>query len=217
MFKKWRRKRALAKVKPGDGSALKPYRFWHPLTRSLFFLNLTDTDGRATEYAISYPYFADESRAELYRDGVQAAVSKLPAVFPVPGGVVEVAAGTFGLTRMHHVADDGGERALTPHRRSSEGLRARFGHRFPAISRLIGWAAIVILLVGLVVIVPQIVDWVTNIDYVAENIGSFTTPINLPNWANASLAVGGVLASLERALTLRNHWLIDAETWWLGD
>ena len=29
-----------------------------------------------------------------------------------------------------------------------------------------------------------------------------------------SVTVAGVLAAVERALTLRNHWLIDAETTW---
>lgn len=217
MFKKWRRKRALAKIKEGDGSRLKPYRFWQPFSRSLFFLELTDTAGRSTEYAVDVLFFATEWKADLYRDRIQTATSKLPAVFPIPGGVLEVAASTSGLTRMHHVPNEGDERTLTPHRRSAEGLRARFGRRFPLTSRLIGAAAVIILLAGLTVLILQLIDWVTNIDYVAEHVGTFTTPISLPGWANTALLIGGVLASIERALTLRNHWLIDAETWWLGD
>lgn len=217
MFKKWRRKRARAKVKDGDGSALKPFRFWQPLSRSVFFLELAEPDGRPVEYAVNVPFLAEDYRADLYRDRIQIATSKLPAAFPVPGGALEVNASTFGLSRMHYVTDDGTERVLTPHRRSAEGLRARFGRRFPGLSRLIGGAAVVTLLVGLVVLVPQVAAWVSQIDWVAENVGTFTSPIELSGTANTALFVGGIIASLERALTLRNHWLIDAETWWLGD
>lgn len=226
VFDRWRRKRAFRKVKDGDGSRLKPYRFWEPLTRSLFFLELADDTAaaagadcanRTTEYAVDFHYFSDTWRAQLYRDRRQVATSELPAMFPVPGGVIEVNASTFGLSRMHHVPDGGKPRVLAPHARSAEGLRARFGRRFPLTSRLIGGAAVVILLVGLVVLVPQLVEWITRIDAVAEVVGSFTSPIRLPDWANTSLFVAGILASFERALTLRNHWLIDAETWWLGD
>lgn len=38
----------------------------------------------------------------------------------------------------------------------------------------------------------------------------------LPGWLNTIVALAGVAASLERAFTLRNHWLIDLDTWWLG-
>lgn len=217
MFRRWRRKRALAKVKEGDRSALKPYRFYQPLSRSLFFLSLTDPAGRVHEYAVDVPFFADESKADLYSDGVQISTSKLPAAFSVPGGVIEVATSTFGLTRMHHVSDGGEEHVLTPHRRSAEGLRARFGHRFPWVSRLLGWTAIVVLLVGLAVLLPQLLAWGTRIDVVAEHVGTFTSPIELSSGANTALLVAGIVAGLERALTLRNHWLIDAETWWFGD
>jgi hypothetical protein len=36
----------------------------------------------------------------------------------------------------------------------------------------------------------------------------------LPAWANTTVTVAGVLAATERALTLRNHWLIDLDTTW---
>jgi len=37
--------------------------------------------------------------ARLYRDGVNTASSKLPAPLPVPGGVIEVEASSYGLRR----------------------------------------------------------------------------------------------------------------------
>lgn len=56
----------------------------------------------------------------------------------------------------------------------------------------------------------------SQLDWVAERFGTFTSPFALPAWANTGLLILGILAALERALTLRSHWLIDAETWWLG-
>ncbi|WP_193745328.1 hypothetical protein [Geomicrobium sp. JCM 19055] len=43
MFRFIRRRKQLKKikkVKEGDGHLLKPYRFWHILTRSVFYLKL---------------------------------------------------------------------------------------------------------------------------------------------------------------------------------
>jgi len=72
-----------------------------------------------------------------------------------------------------------------------------------------------VLLVGLVLLVPQLLELVTRIDAVAERVGVFTSPVSLPPWLNTTLTVAGVLASLERALTLRNHWLLDVDTLWI--
>jgi hypothetical protein len=179
-------------------------------------------------YAVDVHHLADElpgdladkdakdkritSPAALYRDGVQVHRSDLPATFPVPGGVVDVAISMYGLTRMHYVLDDGTERTLRPDRTSLEGLRARFGRRFPRTSSVIGAVAVVVLLVGLVVAAPLALEMVTRIDLVSERFGTFTSPIDLPAWANTTLLVAGVLAATERALTLRNHWLVDLDT-----
>lgn len=179
-------------------------------------------------YAVDVHHLADElpgdlaekdakdkkvtSPAALYRDGVQVHRSDLPATFPVPGGVVDVAISMYGLTRMHYVLDDGTERTLRPDRTSLEGLRARFGSRFPRTSSAIGAVAVVVLLVGLVVAAPLALEMVTRLDIVSERFGTFTSPINLPAWANTTLLVAGILAATERALTLRNHWLVDLDT-----
>lgn len=224
----WRRRRRVGKVKPGDGSRLRPFRGWDVLTRSLFYLELPSTSGEPTPrsdvggpggdvWAVDVHHFADDDRAEVYREGAQRHRARLPADFPVPGGVIEVAVSTFGLTRMHYVTDGGEERPLRPHHRSLEGLRGRFGRSFPRASAWIARAAVVILLVGLAVALPQVAALVSRWDLVADRVGTFTSPIVLPGWANTTLFIAGILASLERALTLRSHWLVDAETWWLGD
>lgn len=246
MFEHQRRKRRVRKVVPGDGSALRPYRIWQVLSRTLFRIELVDGEGARSVYSVDVHFLADEISEEsdgfgssggtgssdvfgsadglgssdgpppvaLFRDGIQTHRADAPAAFPVPGGVIEVATSMYGLTRMHYVSEDGTERPLLPHPHSGEGLRARFGQRFPGVSKAVGVAAVLVLLVGLVVAVPQVAEFVTSIDLVADRVGTFTSPIRLPAWANTALLVAGVVAATERALTLRHHWLIDADTTW---
>jgi hypothetical protein len=65
---------------------------------------------------------------------------------------------------------------------------------------------------GLAVALPKTLEVVTHSPIVAQHVGTFVSPIRLPQWANISLAVAGALAAMERALTLRNHWLLDMDT-----
>src|SRR5690606_32984609 len=173
---------------------------------------LREADDAVHTYAVNVNYFNEKSTAELYRDGQHYATSKLPAVFPVPGGVIEVAISTYGLKRMHYVTEDETEHQLYPDRRSSEGLRMRFDTRFPKASSAIGVAAIVILLVSLTLGLPQLAAVISQLPIIADNWGSFESPIVLPDWLNTTLLICGGLAALERALMLRSHWLIDMET-----
>jgi hypothetical protein len=46
MFKRHKRRWQLSRAKPGDGSRLQRFRFWHRLSRSLFALELPDESGR---------------------------------------------------------------------------------------------------------------------------------------------------------------------------
>jgi hypothetical protein len=143
MVKAFKRRWQLSKVRPGDGSALTEYRRWQLFARSLFFLEHPAPAGDNHVFAVDVRYLADaktrkqhddavgKSPAALYRDGVQIYRSNLPATFPVPGGVIEVATSAFGLKRLRYVSDDGDERTLRPHPRSQEGLRARLDQRFP--------------------------------------------------------------------------------------
>src|SRR4051794_8552169 len=96
----WRRRRAAKRVKPGTGRELTPFRWWQPFSRSLYSLVLGRDDGHQ-------------------------AVSKLPAVFPIPGGTIEVAESPFGLKRCHYVTAGGEEYPLVPDHTSTEGRRAR--------------------------------------------------------------------------------------------
>lgn len=57
--------------------------------------------------------------------------------------------------------------------------------------------------------VPQIIEQVTHIPWVAENVGTFTSPFHLPAWANISLFLATLVASTERALRFRYNRILD--------
>ncbi|WP_410660568.1 hypothetical protein [Amycolatopsis sp. lyj-112] len=224
MVKKLRQRWQLGKVRPGDGSALAEYRLWQVFSRSLFFLELPAPAGKSNAYAVDVRYLADaktkkqhhaaagRSPAALYRDGVQINRSNLPTTFPVDGGVIEVATSAFGLKRMHFVSDSGGEQALRPHHRSQEGLRARFGQRFPRTSALVGAVTLTILLAALALGLLHGIETVTKVPVIAEHVGTFTAPIRLPGWATITMTAAGALSAVERALRLRYNRLIDSVT-----
>ncbi|WP_020014921.1 hypothetical protein [Promicromonospora sukumoe] len=213
MFSDRSRRRADQRVRPGDGSPLQRFRWWQPLSRSLFHLELTTADGRPETWSVDIRHGGDDNgtvRAKLYLDGRLHAVSKLPARFPVTGGVIEVVTSGFGLRRCHYVSDDGAERQLAPDVASAEGRRARLENAHPVAGRLIGLVSVVVLLIGLVLGVPQIIEEVSQFPPLAERIGStFTSPIQLPAWLNLSILAATLVASTERALRLRYNWLLD--------
>jgi len=211
----------LGKVRPGDGSALPDYRLWQLFSRSVLFLDLVTPSGETHVYAVDVRHMVDaktrkqhedavgKSPAALYRDGVQIHRSNLPTSFPVPGGVIEVATSAFGLKRIHFVAEDGTERALRPHDRSQEGLRARFDRRFPRTSAVVGAVTLLILLAALVVNVMNGIEAITRAPAIAEHVGRFVSPVDLPTWGTVALTVAGVLSAVERATRLRFNRLID--------
>lgn len=212
----WRRRRRQNKVKPGDGHHLRPFRWWHLAHRSLFHLRMegvaAEPQDRRRVYAVSLSHFDLDEKVHLYCHGRHEAESTLPAAFPVPGGHIEVAASTFGVKRMHYVPQDGGpERQLTPDADSNEGYRARFAARHPLASRMIGVVSLVVLVVALLLGIPQLLEELTSIEDVADVVGTFSSPLHLPAWANTALIVAAALASFERALRLRHNWLLDGD------
>lgn len=216
MFKKWQRRRAVQRVKPGNGRPLKRFRWWQPLSRALFHLSLDDGYGRSAEYAVDVHYLhrlmseEGHGKASLYLDGRHHAVSTLPAVFPVQGGVIEVVPTSFGLKRCHYVTDEGAEHQLVPDRRSAEGRRARLDREHPVLSRCLGVASLLVLAFSLLLLVPQLAETVLEIPPLTERFGTFTSPVQLPTWLNIGLALATATASVERALRLRYHWLLDS-------
>ncbi|MGY0066959.1 hypothetical protein ACWZEH_09010 [Streptomyces sp. QTS137] len=213
MFKEWRRRRAVQRVRSGDGRALKRFRWWQSTFRALFYLRLTNDDGRQTVYAVDVRHGQNQSsggvKAHLYLDGRQHAQSRLPAVFPVQGGIVEVRMSAFGLKRCHYVTAQGTEHQLVPDPHSAEGRRAHLDRAHPALSRWIGSLSAIVLVISLALLVSQLIEPVTQVPPVAERIGTFTSPIDLPAWLNVTIGAGAAVASMERALRLRHSRLLD--------
>ncbi|KAA9143513.1 hypothetical protein F6B41_20840 [Microbacterium lushaniae] len=196
----------------GEGQRLPRYRWWQQFSRSLFHLQLAGENGSRQTWSVDVRPGGDadgEVRARLYLDGVHQATAKPPAAFPVPGGTIEVAVSAFGVKRSHYVTFDGTERQLSPDPSSAEGRRARLDRTHPAASHALGVASMVVLAVALVLGIPQIIEQITQIPPVAEMVGTFSSPVQLPAWANISLLVATVAASTERALRLRYNWLLD--------
>ncbi|WCN05388.1 hypothetical protein [Streptomyces sp. M92] len=213
MFDKWRHHRALRRVEPGNGRPLKPFRWWQTLTRALFHLRLTDDDGRRTVYTVDVRHQNQSEghvRAHLYLDGRHHAESRVPAVFPVRGGTVEVRTSAFGLKRCHHVTAEGSAHRLVPDPASAEGRRARLDRAHPALGRCMGFLSSTVLVIGLVLLVLQLAEQITRSPKgVAQYVGTLTSPVDLPVWGNAVVGLATAAASTERARRLRYHWLLD--------
>ncbi|MXS75065.1 MULTISPECIES: hypothetical protein [unclassified Microbacterium] len=201
------------RARAGDGRPLAPFRWWQVLSRSQLSLRIPDATGRTIEYTVDVHQLGDSDdgdvRARLYRDGVLAAVSRLPARLSVPGGHIEVAVGGYGLRRCHFVSDAGDERQLVPHPRSAEGRRAAFDRDHRGASRLVGILSTAIVVAGACLAVPQLIDTVSHIPPIAENIGTFTWPLRLPPAVNLAVTLIVVAASIERASRFRSSWLDD--------
>lgn len=208
-----KRDRKIKKVKVGDGHFLKKYRVWNLFTHSLFYIEIkNDHDNQITHYAIRSKYFAEEPMVDLYREGRHVAYSKLPAAFPVDNGVIEISNGSSGINRIQYITDIEENFRVYPDRRSLRGFRLWVHKRFPLISFFIGGIAVVVLLMSIILSVPQLMETISEIPWVSENIGTFQSPIKLSVWEYFAVGIAAALAGTERALMLRRHWLIDIET-----
>jgi hypothetical protein len=191
---------------------LQRFRWWQLPSRSLFSLTLARAGGGRTVYAVDVRPAGDQDgrvRADLYLDGRLTARSKVPVVFPVDGGVIEVAATTFGLKRCHYVTPDGREQQLVPDPGSAAGRRARLEADHPDLSRVIGVVSVLMLVLGVGVVLLEFVDVVGRIPPVVDRYGGFEAPVQLPLWLTIALGCAAVVASVERGLRLRYHWLLD--------
>lgn len=206
-IRQWRNRR----VRAGSGEPLHRYRWWHTFGRSLRSITLTSRDGTASVYTVDVRHAGDmsdgEIRARLYVDGALQSYAKTPTRFAVPGGHIEVAITGFGLKRCHYVRDDGTEQQLSPDRASAEGLRARLHSRHPGLSRTIGLISAALVIVGLGVEVPQLIEALSRIPLIADSIGTFTSPIQLPLHLNLLIGLAAVVGSTERALRMRSSWV----------
>lgn len=203
----WRNRR----VHPGSGEPLRRYRWWQMFSRSLRSIELAAEEGGRAIYTVEVRHGGDmtdgEVRARLYVDGALQSYAKMPTRFAVSGGHIEVAITGFGLRRCHYVRTDGTEQQLSPDPRSAEGRRARLHQRHPGTSYVIGLISIALVVVGLCVEVPQIIEALSRIPLIADSIGTFTSPVQLPLHINVLIGLAAVLGSTERALRMRSSWI----------
>ncbi|WP_147513399.1 hypothetical protein, partial [Actinomyces polynesiensis] len=172
---------------------------WHALWRSALA-----TSHAGHRWTVDVDHFDWEGRALLHRDGRCAAVSVMPAAFPVPGAHIEVSSGTWGLTRAHIVHEDGREETLEPLPGTSEAWRARMGERFPRASRAVGVLAVLVLAVNLALLALALAQWATHQTWAAPHVDPWTSPLELPDWLPGMLVVAGVLAPSERSADHRS-------------
>ncbi|WP_404457797.1 hypothetical protein [Oceanobacillus kapialis] len=207
-----RRRRKMKKVKEGDGHLLKRYRIWNIFTHSLLHMEITNEMGEKTYYAIKSRYFTEEASVDLYHNGRHIAFSKLPAAFPVVNGVIEIKNNSYGINRILYFSDEKETYSIYPDKRSIRGFRMLVHKRFPKFSSFIAIMAIIILLLSIALSLPQLMETLSKIPWVADNIGTFVSPITLSVWTNFAIGIAAALAGTERAFMLRRHWLIDIET-----
>lgn len=192
---------------------LRPVRFHQALSRTVHTITLPDHAGRSATWAVE-TRVTDDHRARLYRDGQRVTTAEMPATFTVPGGRIEVDAGFYGVTRVHLVTRDGQERRLAPAPGTLEYRRVVLTRRHPRLSRAIAVSAVVILLINLVLAVPEGLELLTSYPRVAERLGTFTSPVDVPGWLSSTLLAAGLAAAVERAVTWRQNRVVDAETIW---
>lgn len=199
------------RVRAGSGESLRRYRWWQMFGRSLRSITLPSPDGRTSTYTIDVRHAGDMTdggvRARLYVNSALRSFAKMPSRFAVPGGHIEVAITGFGLKRCHYVDADGTEQQLSPDPASAEGRRAWLHQRHPGLSRIIGIVSIALVIVGLCVEVPQIIASLSHIPFIADSIGTFISPIQLPLHVNLLIGLAAVLGSTERALRMRSSWI----------
>lgn len=202
---------AARRLRPGNGEPLPRFRWWQLLSRSVRTLTLRAPDGTTHTYAVDVRQLGDRDdgavRARLYLDGALHSLSTMPARFPVPGGHIEVAVNVYGLGRCHYVRTDGTETLLTPHPASAEGRRAYLDRTRPRLSRLVGVVSTLLVLIGICVAVPQLVETISQAPPVADSLGTFDLPMRVPLEVNIAAGIAAVAGSAERALRLRSNWL----------
>ncbi|WAC67122.1 hypothetical protein OVA14_05080 [Agrococcus sp. SL85] len=70
--------------------------------------------------------------------------------------------------------------------------------------------SVAVLLVGATLLGLELAQRVTELPPVVERLGwSFVSPIRLGVWETVAVGLATALASTERALRLRYHWLLD--------
>lgn len=191
---------------PARGSPLPTFRPSPLLQRTRFAIDLDD----ASTATIDIDHTL--GRASFFLDDRLVQTSDMPVHFSVGSDSIDVVAGKYGMQRIHLVRADGRETLLYPAPGTPEHWRARLGRRHPRVARVLAVSAVVVLTTDLFLLAPQLLQLITHMPVWADHFASFTSPINLSAELNTALTVTAGLAGVERALTFRNHRLLDIET-----
>lgn len=191
---------------PEPGSPLPPFRPSFSLQRTRFAIELRD----ASTATVDVDHLSGQ--ASLYRDDAHVRTSDMPAWFPLGADSIEVAASRYGMQRIHLVRVDGSQRRLDPAPGTPEHWRAQLSRRHPGVGRALAVGAVIVLTINLTLLAPQLLELVTHLPLWADRFAPFASPIDLPAGVNTALTLIAGLAGIERALTVRHHRLLDAET-----
>lgn len=176
-------------------------RWWELLWRSVF-----EIDHAGHRYACDVDLLDFDEKIHFYENGRRVQTQEAPARFDVPGGVIEVGVSMYGVNRAHLVLSSGDEQIMTPAPGTAERWRWDLARHRPTLSAVIGWTAWTILVIALMLQFLQLAEWgLPRFGF------DFTSPISLPVWLNTTLSIAGILAAIDRALQLKNHWLLDSD------
>lgn len=190
-----------AKPKPGDGAPLEPMSGLQFMWRTVF-----EVDHANHRYAIDTNLFDLDGTIHLYEDGRRIQSREAPARFDIAGGKIKVDVGVYGLTRAHLVPLHGRPQMMAPAPGTAERWRLELASRRPALSAVLSWTSWSILVIALLLQLPQWAAWLLPLFDI-----EFSSPISLPGWLNIGITIAGGVAALDRALQVKNHWLLDSD------
>lgn len=179
-------------------TTIKPFRPWHALWRSVF-----EVEHGGHLWSIDVDFFEWDKNARLYRDGQLVEYLTSPARFELPDGArIEVDLSLFGFKRLRLVDGDR-ETGLSPMPGTAEAWRARIARRYPNASRWIERVSWTILAIALITQGPDLLGLLGRLFGL-----SFSFGFSLPPVLDAVITSLGVLAAIERALSMKyDPWL----------
>ena len=85
----------------------------------------------------------------------------------------------------------------------------RLDRRHPALSQIVSTVSVALLVVGVGINLLHLWGPITTIPAVVDAVGTLPQVGAPPVWLSVILGVGAAVAVLERATSMRYHWLLD--------
>ncbi len=171
---------------------LEPLDRWDVVNRGRFE---AAHDGHTWTVDVDFFDFSEQLR--LYCDGIHVATRKSPARFEIgPGVRIEAAVGAFGMRKIELV-EGAVSTTLAPAEGTAEAWRVGLARERPDLSRAIGVASFVVLVIAAVYGAIELIE-LTGVD----------APLGLSAPVGVVLGFAALAAAIERALRLKsNRWL----------